>query len=67
MRSTIVSLACNNDIQGCKTESVNLFDEWMSNPDNNPYVVCLHYFNFFIFMFFFSEYSDTKTIGYVLF
>ena len=39
VRSTIVSLACGNDIVDCKNESVNLFAEWMRNPDNNPYVV----------------------------
>ena len=49
VRSTIVSLACNNDIQDCKNESVKLFAEWMSNPDNNPYVVCLYSFNPFYF------------------
>ncbi|XP_052787465.1 aminopeptidase N-like isoform X1 [Mya arenaria] len=36
MRSTISGLACEYDIDQCKTESTRLFAEWMGNPEKNP-------------------------------
>jgi len=35
-RSRIAGLACDYDIAGCKESAVELFSQWMANPENNP-------------------------------